>query len=150
MSTESPTRPPSSSSWAGQARDVPCPGAGWMPSKQEGFLPPPTLDDMGKQVWGGLRQSISSSVRFQDATPPGCMAINSVKHDYFLIGSSTALWVNQTNFPTEENQNRLEWSEPQPKSPKELEHRSHDLWIRAAQTYTGTGLGRHPAPASSG
>ena len=89
-------------------------------------------------------------MRFQDATPPGCMAINFVKHDYFLIGSSTALWVNQTNFPTEENQNRLEWSEPQPKSPKELEHRSHHLWIRAAQTYTGMGLGRHPALASSG
>ncbi|XP_055405446.1 uncharacterized protein LOC129629506 isoform X2 [Bubalus kerabau] len=32
-----------------QARDVPCLGAGWLPSKQEGFLPPPTLDDMGKQ-----------------------------------------------------------------------------------------------------
>ncbi|KAM9749286.1 uncharacterized protein ACBT57_012022 isoform 1-T1 [Dama dama] len=29
-------------------REVPCLGAGWLPRKQ-GFLPPPTLDDMGKQ-----------------------------------------------------------------------------------------------------
>lgn len=64
--------------------------------------------------------------------PPGCMAINFVKHDYFLIGSSTALWVNQTNFPTEEK-NSLEWSGPEPKPAKEPEHRSHNLWIRVAR-----------------